>query len=103
MNEKNFNRPKPEYSVKIKAGEKRTYFIDVQKSKVDELFMVISETNKKSESEPLVRNKIFVYKEELSEFINELEKAALFIKNQMASDLENEKKKIPTGRKRLFN
>lgn len=46
MNEKTFNRAKPEHSVKIKSGETRTYFIDVEKSKLEELFLVISETNK---------------------------------------------------------
>lgn len=101
MNEKTFNRAKPEHSVKIKSGETRTYFIDVEKSKLEELFLVISETNKKSASEPIVRNKIFIYKEDLSEFMKELKKAVLFIKNKLAAGFENEGKKTTSGRKRL--
>ncbi|MBK6784670.1 MAG: hypothetical protein IPG79_13580 [Saprospiraceae bacterium] len=37
----------------------------------------------------------------MSEFMKELEKAVLFIKNKLAAGFENEGKKTTSGRKRL--
>jgi hypothetical protein len=90
--DKNFNRPKPEYTKKIKSGERRTYFIDVQKSKFNDFFVVISESTRKPNSDQAIRNKIHLYKEDVNVFIEELEKAVDFLKNTLMPDYDFDRK-----------
>lgn len=89
--EKNFNRPRPEFTAKIKSGERRTYFIDVQKSKYDDYFLIVSESTRKPNSDQAIRNKIHVYKEDLNKFMSELENAVAFLKNNLMPDYDFDK------------
>ncbi|MCB0660668.1 MAG: DUF3276 family protein [Saprospiraceae bacterium] len=66
---------KPVYTSKIFAGPKRTYFIDIQKSRNGDHHLVISENLKKFNSDKYDRSRIHVYKEDIVKFTNELENA----------------------------
>lgn len=75
------------YSKAIKAG-KRIYYLDVKKSRNEELFLAITESKKKvvgSEEETQVtyeKHKIFLYKEDFDKFIEGLEDVVNFIKRE---------------------
>ncbi|MEZ4909538.1 MAG: DUF3276 family protein [Saprospiraceae bacterium] len=68
---KKFN--KPVFTSKILAGPKRTYFFDIQKSRNGDFHLVLSENLKKFDSDKYERNRIHVYKEDMTKFIHEME------------------------------
>ncbi len=73
------------YSKAIKAG-KRIYYLDVKKSRNEDLFLAITESKKKvtgSEEDALVtyeKHKIFLYKEDFDHFAEGLSDVIAFIK-----------------------
>ena len=75
------------YSKAIKAG-KRIYYLDVKKSRNDDLFLAITESKKKvvgHEEDAQVtyeKHKIFLYKEDFDKFIEGLEDVVGFIKRE---------------------
>lgn len=72
------------FSQTVKAG-KRIYYLDVKKSKRDELFLSITESKKVYTGEGeegqynFEKHKIFLYKEDFSKFIDALSNAIRFI------------------------
>jgi hypothetical protein len=75
------------YSKAIKAG-KRIYYLDVKKSRNDELFLAITESKKKvvgvsvDAQVTYEKHKIFLYKEDFNRFIEGLQDVVGFIKRE---------------------
>lgn len=75
------------YSKAIKAG-KRIYYLDVKKSRNEDLFLAITESKKKKmgpEDDAQVtyeKHKIFLYKEDFDSFAAGLEDVIAFIKRE---------------------
>ena len=75
------------YSHAIKAG-KRIYYLDVKKSRNDDLFLAITESKKKVTSyndEAQVtyeKHKIFLYKEDFDKFVEGIDDVIGFIKKE---------------------
>ncbi len=75
------------YSKAIKAG-KRIYYLDVKKSRNEDLFLAITESKKKVtgyEEDAQVtyeKHKIFLYKEDFDKFVEGLEDVIRFIKTE---------------------
>ncbi|VBB43477.1 conserved hypothetical protein [uncultured Paludibacter sp.] len=75
------------YSKAIKAG-KRIYYLDVKKSRNDDLYLAITESKKKvtgyDEDAQVTyeKHKIFLYKEDFDKFIEGLEDVVTFIKKE---------------------
>ncbi len=75
------------YSKAIKAG-KRIYYLDVKKSRNDDLFLAITESKKKvvgHEDDVQVtyeKHKIFLYKEDFDKFIEGLQDVVGFINRE---------------------
>ncbi len=75
------------YSKAIKAG-KRIYYLDVKKSRNEDLFLAITESKKRivgSDDNTQVtyeKHKIFLYKEDFDKFIEGLEDVVGFIKRE---------------------
>lgn len=75
------------YSKAIKAG-KRIYYLDVKKSRNEDLFLAITESKKKVvgyEVDAQVtyeKHKIFLYKEDFDKFMEGLEDVVSFIKKE---------------------
>lgn len=73
------------FSQSVKAG-KRIYYMDVKKSRKDELFLAITESKKIVTGEAddaqvsYEKHKIFLYKEDFDKFCNSLNEAVAFIK-----------------------
>ena len=71
---------------KVNAG-KRVYYIDVKKSRKDELFLAITESKKVSTGEKpdevmFEKHKLFLYKEDFEKFVNALNECLEYIKEQ---------------------
>lgn len=75
------------YSKSIKAG-KRIYYLDVKKSRNDDLFLAITESKKKVNGVDqdlqvtYEKHKIFLYKEDFNKFVEGLEDVIGFIKRE---------------------
>ncbi|MDP4238768.1 MAG: DUF3276 family protein [Bacteroidota bacterium] len=75
------------YSKAIKAG-KRIYYLDVKKSRNEDLFLAITESKKKvvgSDEDAQVtyeKHKIFLYKEDFDKFVEGLQDVVGFIKRE---------------------
>jgi hypothetical protein len=74
------------YSRAIKAG-RRIYYLDVKKSRNDDLFLAITESKKKITGSvddiqvSYEKHKIFLYKEDFDKFTEGLEDVVRFIKS----------------------
>ncbi|MDR3653670.1 MAG: DUF3276 family protein [Paludibacter sp.] len=83
------------YSKAIKAG-KRIYYLDVKKSRNEDLFLAITESKKKvvgHEDDVQVtyeKHKIFLYKEDFDKFIEGLEDVVAFIKREQGEAPQRE-------------
>jgi len=83
------------YSKAIKAG-KRIYYLDVKKSRNEDLFLAITESKKKvtgPEEDTQVtyeKHKIFLYKEDFDNFVEGLENVIAFIKKEQGEAPQRE-------------
>lgn len=71
------------FSKVIKAGTKRSYFIDVKESKNGSVFLQFSESFLKPDGINNERSKIIIHKEDLLKISEGLNEAILFIKNDL--------------------
>ena len=69
------------FSKVIKAGTKRTYFIDVKESKNGSVFLQFSKSFLKPDGINSERSKIIIHKEDLLKISEGLNEALLYIKN----------------------
>ena len=76
------------FSKSIKAG-KRIYYLDVKKSRNDDLFLAITESKKRVPGKDddiqvsYEKHKIFLYKEDFDHFTEGLEEVIKFIKKDL--------------------
>lgn len=83
------------YSKSIKAG-KRIYYLDVKKSRNDDLFLAITESKKKvngfdqDAQVTYEKHKIFLYKEDFTKFVEGLEDVIAFIKREQGETPQRE-------------
>jgi hypothetical protein len=76
------------YSKKIRAGKRRTYFIDVKTTKGDDYYLSITESKKRFEGEGYERHKIFIYKEDFNKFLKAMQEAVDYIKTDLMPDYD---------------
>jgi hypothetical protein len=75
------------FSKSIKAG-KRIYYLDVKKSRNEDMFLAITESKKKVSGQDediqvsYEKHKIFLYKEDFDKFVEGLEEVIGFIKQE---------------------
>jgi hypothetical protein len=82
------------YSKAIKAG-KRIYYLDVKKSRNNDLFLAITESKKKivgtdDGQVTYEKHKIFLYKEDFDKFIEGIEDVVGFIKREQGEAPQRE-------------
>lgn len=83
------------YSKAIKAG-KRIYYLDVKKSRNEDLYLAITESKKKvvgfDEDAQVTyeKHKIFLYKEDFDKFVEGLEDVVGFIKREQGEAPQRE-------------
>lgn len=78
----NFKKEEPVYSLKHKAGKRRTYFFDVRENKNSDFYITITES-KKREDGTYARHKIYLYKEDVNKFMEHLGKAVNHVKTEL--------------------
>ncbi len=71
------------HSVKVRAGNRRTYFFDVKQTKGEDYYLSITESTRKFNSDHIERHKIFVYKEDFNKFVKSLQDTVDHIKSLM--------------------
>lgn len=76
------------YSVKVKAGKRRTYFFDVRKTKGEDFYLTLTESTRRFNDEGYERHKIFLYKEDFNRFIGNLEDVISYIKTELMPDYD---------------
>ena len=79
------------FSKRIRAG-RRTYFIDVKSTRKEDYFITITESTRKGNAEaPVIKQKIFLYKEDFNKFERGLLEAIDYIKHELMPDYDFEK------------
>jgi len=82
------NRKEPAYSMKLRAGRKRTYFFDVRPTRSEDYYLTITESKRKFDGEGYERHKIFIYKEDLNKFIEVLNNTVDHIKTELMPEYD---------------
>lgn len=76
------------YSKAVRAG-KRTYFFDVKKTRNEDLYITITESKKRFNSNGkffFEKHKVFLYKEDFEKFADSLSDVVQFVKENLGSD-----------------
>lgn len=89
-NERNSKRLESVYSIKVKAGKRRTYFFDVRRTKGEDFYLTLTESTKKFDRDGYERHKIFLYKEDFNRFLASLEETINYIKTELMPDYDYE-------------
>ena len=76
------------YSLRVKAGKRRTYFFDVRSTKGNDYFLTITESKKVADSDQFERHKIFIYKEDFAKFVQAMEDAIHHVKTELLPDFD---------------
>jgi hypothetical protein len=87
-NERNSGKFESVYSKKVKAGKRRTYFFDVRKTKGEDFYLTLTESTRKFNDEGFERHKIFLYKEDFNRFLEGLQEAIKFVKEDLMPDYD---------------
>ncbi len=75
-------REEPVHSVKIRAGRKRTYFLDVRETKNNDYYITLNETRKRMDG-GYDRSRIYLYKEDFNSFLKSLTSVIDHVKGMM--------------------
>ena len=93
MNEKGFIEQEEIFSQVLRAG-RRTYFFDVRETKAGDYYLTITESKKFTHEDGSFhykKHKIYLYKEDFSEFGEILNKATEFIINEKGQEVISER------------
>ena len=91
------------FSKAIKAG-KRIYYLDVKKSRKNEMYLAITESKKIISEEgndsqvSFEKHKIFLYKEDFEKFANGLQQAIQYIKENSPEEYTKDGRNFVTDR-----
>ncbi len=77
-------------SLKIRAGRRRTYFLDIRRTRGDDFFITMTESTRRFDGDGFERHKIYLYKEDFNRFLEGLEEAVEFIKTELMPDYDFE-------------
>lgn len=78
------------FSKRVRAGKRRTYFLDVKKTKGDDFFITITESTRREDGYGYKRHKIFLYKEDFNRFVASLNEVVNHVKTDLMPDFDYE-------------
>lgn len=78
------------FSKKVRAGKRRTYFMDVRKTRGEDYFITITESTRREDGFGYKRHKIFLYKEDFNRFVSSLTEVVDHVKNDLMPDFDYE-------------
>ncbi len=93
MNEKGFIEQEEIFSQVLRAG-RRTYFFDVRETKAGDYYLTITESKKFTHDDRSFhykKHKIYLYKEDFTEFTENLNRATEFIVNEKGNEVISER------------
>lgn len=76
------------FSKRIRAGSRRTYFLDVRTTKSNDYYLTITESKKRFNNDGYERHKVFLYKEDFNKFIEALNETINFVKTELLPDYD---------------
>ena len=76
------------FSVRVKAGKRRTYFFDVKSSRSNDFYITITESKKKPDGDGYEKHKLHLYKEDFNRFIEAMQEAVNHVKNELMPDYD---------------
>ncbi len=76
------------YSIRVKAGKRRTYFFDVRETRGSDFYVTITESRKRFDSDGYDRHKIFLYKEDFNKFLKGLNETVDHVKTVLMPDFD---------------
>jgi len=76
------------YSIRVKAGKRRTYFFDVRETRGNDFYVTITESRKRFDSDGYDRHKIFLYKEDFNKFLRGLNETVEHVKTELMPDFD---------------
>jgi len=89
MEENRSNRQEEVFSRRVRAGKKRTYFIDVKPTRGDDYYITITESIKDFRNPNYyIKQKIFLYKEDFNKFQTALNEAIAYVKTDLLPDFQ---------------
>ena len=89
MENDRFNRRSESvFSKKVRAGKRRTYFIDVKQTKGNDYYLTLTESTRRFNGEGYERHKIFLYKEDFNRFLNSLDECINHVKTELMPDYD---------------
>jgi len=78
------------FSKKVRAGKRRTYFLDVRKTRGEDFFITITESTRREDGFGYKRHKIFLYKEDFNRFVTSLNEVVDHVKTELMPDFDYE-------------
>lgn len=83
------NKQDEVYSRRIRAGKKRTYFIDVKSTRNDDYYLTITESKRDFKNPNYyIKHKIFLYKEDFNKFLAALTETIDHVKTELLPDFQ---------------
>ena len=86
--ENNDKKMESVYSIRVKAGKRRTYFFDVRETRGSDFYVTITESRKRFDSDGYDRHKIFLYKEDFNKFMKGLNETVNHVKTELMPDFD---------------
>ena len=84
------NEQEEVYSQRVKAG-KRTYFFDVKATRAQDYYLTITESRRRNNADESVsyeKHKIFLYKEDFLKFVDALQDAVDYVREELLTPEE---------------
>jgi len=78
------------FSKRVRAGKRRTYFLDVRKTRGEDYFITITESTRREDGFGYKRHKIFLYKEDFNRFVASLNEVVEHVKTNLMPDFDYE-------------
>ncbi len=88
MDQDRYRRNESVYSKKVRAGKRRTYFMDVKKTRGSDYYLTLTESTRRFNGDGYDRHKIFLYKEDFNRFLAGLEDVVNHVKTELMPDYD---------------
>jgi len=82
------HKNQPVFSKKIRAGKRRTYFIDVRTTRSNDYYLTLTESTKRFNGDGCDRHKLFLYKEDFNKFVDALKETVDHVKTDLMPEYD---------------
>ncbi|TVR81960.1 MAG: DUF3276 family protein [Chitinophagaceae bacterium] len=87
-NDNSFKKNDSVYSKVVRAGKRRTYFLDVKTTRSNDYFLTITESKKRFNGDGYDRHKVFLYKEDFNKFVEALNDVVNHVKTELLPEYD---------------